>query len=333
MEWTQEERDKEQKRLTDAMPQKCPNCGRNWSEWDGSGLWRCWKEQGGCGYGMTNSPDDSENMQTRIRELLSEVDRLSVESALRQRDADTARAEVEKLRAELKEYREIADSKESILGDCGTLLCEHFGDRVYWERHEVPGGIQSLIEQIREESTDSEKLRAEVQSLRANAAHERLKRRRAEEWIRKWRERSDGYDQLYQHYLTANRERFEAQSEASISVIESAERIIFFSERADRIGARLDEAHAALWGMYCAAGNARARIERIEERCATAETEYVRARGWVEELRSLVAECRPVVEAVHELRAACAENDEGRADDAYYAITKSVKLPAMEGGE
>ena len=59
MEWTQEERDKEQKRLTDAMPQKCPNCGCNWSEWDGSGLWRCWKEQGGCGYGMTNRPGEA----------------------------------------------------------------------------------------------------------------------------------------------------------------------------------------------------------------------------------------------------------------------------------
>ncbi len=147
MEWTQEERDKEQKRLMNAMPQKCPNCGRNWAEWDGSGLWRCWKEQGGCGYGMTNSPDDSENMQTRIRELLFEVDRLSDADA-RALDAedriaaliaqrDTARAEVEKLR-------------ERAAADVAKLYAERDeSDRVGYAR------LQEI-----------ERLRAEVQSLR-----------------------------------------------------------------------------------------------------------------------------------------------------------------------
>lgn len=144
MEWTQEERDKEQKRLTDAMPQKCPNCGRNWSEWDGSGLWRCWKEQGGCGYGMTNSPDDSENMQTRIRELLSEVDRLSVESALRQRDADTARAEVEKLR-------------ERAAADVAKLYAERDeSDRVGYARLQEIERLRAEVKSLREPLGDAE---------------------------------------------------------------------------------------------------------------------------------------------------------------------------------
>lgn len=80
--------------------------------------------------------DSSEEDLERIRFLLSEVDRLSVESALRQRDADTARAEVEKLRAENRDldnlqselhdaYQKVSDwNKEllSLVAECRPVV-------------------------------------------------------------------------------------------------------------------------------------------------------------------------------------------------------------------
>ncbi len=68
---------------------------------------------------------------------------------------------------------------------------------------------------------------------------------------------------------------------------------------------------------------------RIERDTARAEVEKLRAE--VQSLRELVAECRPVVEAVKEMR----RYEKGSWDDFSRAFDKvrAVKLPAMEGGE
>lgn len=128
------------------------------------------------------------HIEQQNAQRMAERNRYSGQILHTTRDAlDTARAEIKTLQTDLEEARGQAEHKESILGDCGTLLCEHFGDRVYWERHEVPGGIQSLIEQVREEVAEVEKLRAELEALRApmtdaeRALHEY--REQANQWI------------------------------------------------------------------------------------------------------------------------------------------------------
>jgi len=113
--------------------------------------------------------DSSEEDLERIRFLLSEVDRLSVESALRQRDADTARAEVEKLRAENRDldnlqselhdaYQKVSDwNKEllSLVAECRPVVeavrkaqansccdkaCAHCGEMLRMKLPAMEGG-------------------------------------------------------------------------------------------------------------------------------------------------------------------------------------------------
>lgn len=78
------------------------------------------------------------------RELLSEVDRLSVESALRQRDADTARAEVEKLR-------------ERAAADVAKLYAERDeSDRVGYARLQEIERLRAEVKSLREPLGDAE---------------------------------------------------------------------------------------------------------------------------------------------------------------------------------
>lgn len=51
--------------------------------------------------------------------------------------------------------RAVVEELTRITDDAATMLCEHFGDRIYWPRDEIPAGIQSLTEQIQDECKET----------------------------------------------------------------------------------------------------------------------------------------------------------------------------------
>lgn len=164
-------------------------------------------------------------------------------------------------------------------------------------------------------------------------------RRRAEHWIREWRERSKGFDILHGHYLTACQERDQARIESSKAIMESGERVLYFAEANEKLRAELEALRAPLPDAELAEiekefdqeyeqdsmkaeayGGARvatllralraerARVKVVEQQWRdlfdSSAAEQQRRFEREEETLALLSSCRPVVEAVLEFREA-----------------------------
>lgn len=275
--------------------------------------------------------NDSEQACDDRRDLLGEVDRLSdrLKRALKSRDENNEiceryRAEVEKLRAAGRDMitsmltgvriiEPVTPQDEKGIA-ASKRFCALIGAEMFREQHE-----------------EIQRLRAQ---LTAALAQDEAQRRKAI------------YDYLDQHPDAVTRqlsdvtgelekelgearaliERFKAAAMLDVNgdpekvTPELAERhVTALQTEVETQSMALDEAHAAIWGLLCAAAEAQEQAKLWED----SSQEHAQL---AEEKDSLISQCRPVLEAVRAYREA---ETESIAEDVALRSICALELPTL----